>query len=99
MNPLFKVFLNGVQARGTGGVVFVDAEEAGYLFPNELTGDSTFRGNIEALVSSAEEDKNFLIVEKCKTEMKVHCYPRTAILEEFAQEVSAAGTAAAETRR
>lgn len=73
MHGVFKALLNGVHARGTGGVLYVKGQECAYRFPREFQ-DEAFRSTLESIVE--DDPVNFYVVEEKDGALHLLAYPR-----------------------
>jgi hypothetical protein len=77
LHGVFKALLNGVHARGEGGVLYVRGGECAYRFAHEFA-DAGFRGSLETVL---EEDarRHFFVVEERDGQLHVLAYPKERV--------------------
>ena len=83
MHGVFKALLNGVHARGTGGVLYVKGQECAYRFPREF-GDETFRSSLASIVDG--DDANFYVVEEKDGALHLLAYPKEHVFRAAVEE-------------
>ena len=80
LHGVFKALLNGVHARGDGGVLYVRGDECAYRFTREFT-DAAFRGTLETVLED-DARKHFFVVEERDGQLHVLAYPKERVWQE-----------------
>lgn len=89
LHGIFKAAINGIQYRGTGGFVYVKADECGYMFPNELVHQPDLRTALDEMLQSESASRVFYVVEERDGNLHVLAYPRDAVLAQALNDTTA----------
>ena len=77
LHGVFRAILQGVHARGEGGVLYVKDDGCAYRFPREFP-DEAFRGSLEGILEE-DEGLHFFVVEERDRQLHVLAYPRAHV--------------------